>query len=66
MVGDSPVSASAAGLELLVGSWDGDLGAELDTDTGVGVVVATGGDLCWVSCIESSLSLLDEPLELPR
>ena len=66
MVGDSVSPVSAAGLELLVGSCDGDLGAELDTDTGVVVVLATGGDLCWLSCIESSLSLLDEPLELPE
>lgn len=68
MVGDSPLSPSPApGLELLLlGSCEGDRGgAELVTEPGP-VGVAELGDRCWLSCIESSLSLLLEPLELPE
>ena len=68
VVGDSPLSASPApGLELLLlGSCEGDRGgAELVTEPGP-VGVAELGDRCWLSCIESSLSLLLEPLELPE
>ena len=68
VVGDSPFSVSPApGLELEDdGSCDGDRGgAELVTDP-LAVGVAELGERCWLSCIESSLSLLLEPLELPE
>ena len=59
---DSPGSPAVGGLELLVGIWLGDLGAAVLETAGV---VVPAGDLCCVSCIESSLSLLEDPLELP-
>ena len=67
VVGDSPDSASPGPdpfLELLDGCWEGE---ELVTEGGaVGVAEPFSGERCWLSCIESSLSLLLEPLELPE
>lgn len=59
MDGASVSSPFLVGPELDTGGPDGDLGGTVDV--GVAGVV---GDL-WGSCIESSLSLLLEPLDVP-